>query len=822
MNTKGNYQYRSGIAKCMLAAAFLAGTVSCQDNLGISTPAASEGKQVQVELSLGFDNAEDGITSSGTTRSTGTTSVQNGAFVVTPTPKVQTRLGERATEITQPDALYELHVIQYKQDGTLIGSVKYTAGGTPIGTILTYTLTEANDCQLVIFARGQGNTSPAINGSLSNLQSLSMPSNLFANIPTSGATQEQMNKMPYILHLPHVNVTSDGKLQSITGAHDARLLLKRLAVKLIVNWEYNVSGYKLKQLLLQSIPLNYTIVDKPESDGTYPSVVSQFTTLEATITDANAAKGTYSCWVPANVRGENASATSDIQRTKANAPMGSSFLNFIAAHTTDIKKKLDYRVYIGSGASTDFNLYWNKDYVYDVNFKHVGIPTADRRVTYIDPVPASENNGNLVPTANCFMVVPGGAFCFDPFTYRQNGKDVTNTDLQTWTNNSRGGIKSIKVLWQTRENGDVGDPVLGIVNNESDHTNIVDIRRIDGKDISTNPITASGQGRIYCRVAANTTGGNGLIAALDKNGEILWSWHIWVTDYSPSAAGNESVLDNPNKRKQKYIRDGCLDQLPMMDRNLGAIGGHTEIPAKAIDKTKASGLLYQRGRKDPFLASFTTKSISELIYSNSSPTPIDGLQNMYGPDGYSYIPREFVDTGVGNYEAAYKTPYTIYTTGGDTSFHWSSMGYTATWDVELKNFHDPSPAGWRIPSRINFKPLFENDNWETSSTSKTYMPRGISSGNRAAFMKAGAAQGYILRYDNDANHYTYFWLTGYNILAGKYVNIGQKGWILAREFCSAFAFGVDENFSVTVKNTITSQNWYPRDAHAIRCIQEKE
>ena len=36
----------------------------------------------------------------------------------------------------------------------------------------------------------------------------------------------------------------------------------------------------------------------------------------------------------------------------------------------------------------------------------------------------------------------------------------------------------MKVLWQTLENGDVGDPVLGVVNSAADHTNIVDIVRM--------------------------------------------------------------------------------------------------------------------------------------------------------------------------------------------------------------------------------------------------------------------------------------------------------------------------------------------------------
>lgn len=67
---------------------------------------------------------------------------------------------------------------------------------------------------------------------------------------------------------------------------------------------------------------------------------------------------------------------------------------------------------------------------------------------------------------------------------------------------------------------------MGIVNSDDDHSNIV-----EWKD-----------NKIYCRVAPNTKGGSGGIAAYDSGGKIVWSWHVWVTDYAPSSIGGETVL----------------------------------------------------------------------------------------------------------------------------------------------------------------------------------------------------------------------------------------------------------------------------------------
>ena len=76
--------------------------------------------------------------------------------------------------------------------------------------------------------------------------------------------------------------------------------------------------------------------------------------------------------------------------------------------------------------------------------------------------------------------------------------------------------------------------------------------------------------------------GNAVIAAKDAAGNILWSWHIWLTDQPV-----EHVYKN--------------NAGTVMDRNLGA----TSATPGDIG---ALGLLYQWGRKDPFLGSSSISS----------------------------------------------------------------------------------------------------------------------------------------------------------------------------------------------------------------------
>lgn len=196
-----------------------------------------------------------------------------------------------------PDQLYNLEIRQYDSNGTYKNGKDY--GNVALGKHLEVTLSALTDCQLLIVARGNGGAIAALgSNSLEKVQAMDVNSSVINAINPSNS--EDMKKMPYVLHLEHVNVVTgtDGKavIQSPEGSYDTRLLLKRLAARLTVEWTYAVSGYTLKQLLLQSVPLNYAVIPTPDSEGNYPSILDQFTTLQI----KNVAQsGSYSCWVPA-------------------------------------------------------------------------------------------------------------------------------------------------------------------------------------------------------------------------------------------------------------------------------------------------------------------------------------------------------------------------------------------------------------------------------------------------------------------------------------------------------------------------------------------
>jgi len=798
----------------MSIAGIIVGMSGCEDRLDTPRPPMPEGKSVDVSLCVGIADEEDAASlgsGSSSTKSVGDSGFSVNLVSIGETKAITVADDPLAT--AKPDRLYGLEVWQYDRSGNFVKNKGASLGHVEIGSSFNVTLTAMNDCQLLIIVRGYDGSDYTVctlkDRSLSFVQDTTALASAIEGI----TTKEGIKAMPYILHLPHVNVTDDGKIQNPEGT-DIRILLRRLATRLTVAWE-NLpanTGYDLKQVILQSIPVKYKLL--PNNKDSYPSLLDQYKTIQ--IPDISD-KGQYTCWIPAVVRGEGTNATSDYYRTKANAPKGSAYATFISQDKTDSKKKLNYRVYLGGSSSKDFSLYDNANYIYKVTMDHTSLPVDDKRVTIIDPIPASVNNNNLVPTANCFMVVSGGAFCFNPYTYNINGSSNENTLLKTWCGGSGDvpatPIKSVKVLWQTLEEGDLGDPVLGVVNLYApkilgdDHTNIVDLKLGDSYK----------NARIYCRVAPNTTGGSGLIAAYDGEngtGNILWSWHIWVTDYNPSSTGTETVLEE-NMRKQVYKLNGT-SQLPMMDRNLGAVAGYVNVPKEELDRSKANGLMYQWGRKDPFRSSFTNKELGNIPVPNEISKPYEGILSCYRGDGITFasLALDFANRAA-SYQAAYRTPEILYKpSSGDVT--WLSnrdTDFYNSWGMnnENKGLHDPCPSGWRVCARDQFYFLYD----KAESGGKLFLVEGND------VSKDG---GYLVSYnEDDRTQGTYFRLPGY-WMGNVFGQIGTFGYYWTRDIATDVATG-QSGYPLRLRSSGT--NWsmekggHEQEALLIRCIQER-
>ena len=552
-------------------------STGCEDKIDSPMVNPSEGKTVEVTLNLGIADEEDGAgaTASPTSKAG---SNSRSALEAVPVYGMQTKSG---TDI--PDKLYNLEIWQYDGSGKQIGGK--ALGNVTVGSTFTASLKQATGCKLLLVARGASADFESLSGkTLSEVQNMTVKakeSNINAIAPN--AIGNSLANMTYYLYLENVNITSAGKIESPAG-QDVRLLLKRLATKVELNWTFasdmTQKGYTLKEVKLCQVPAHYRLIPRTEETkwgNVYPSSVAEFVDVyRLTGTELDNANSAKTVWIPANARGISSYSNSPYYRNKTNANPAATYAEFVVGNS-EKKERLYYRVYLGGNETDDFNLLENTNYHWTVNINKADYVN-DPRIQLLDQTPVKSTNEQ--PTSNCFMMLPGTNICFNPYKH-EAGVNGWNTELTTDGSIKDGKeIKKVKILWQNKDAGTSGELVMGYPISESDHSNLV---KLTNGDIAKDA-------RIHLKVPV-TNGGNALIAAYGTDDKIaLWSWHIWVSDYVPALLGSFTAGDATSRTKaieaaQNTTRGGIVHTYQgaswtqesgafykkvIMDRNLGA------------------------------------------------------------------------------------------------------------------------------------------------------------------------------------------------------------------------------------------------------------
>lgn len=310
-----------------------------------------------------------------------------------------------------------------------------------------------------------------------------------------------------------------------------------------------------------------------------------------------------------------------------------------------------------------------------------------------DGGPTDEN------TANCYVVSAPGYYSF-PLVYGNALKNRSTNESAYKTSNTGSNILSHFI---NHAGNAITDPYI---RNNADCTPAkAELVWQDAPNLVTDiKYNNTGNGNISFTVDKNTIRqGNAIIAIKDAGDNVLWSWHIWVTDEDINNA-----IEITNFQGKKY---------KLMSVNLGWCDGSTTNYAERSCKVKftaggesqtitvkqASNSIttdgnhpyYQWGRKDPFL-------------------PSDGLSNTnktwYDKDGNAHTksPKtENFSTGatcIMNY--ILKPDVMQNQSVGDNTYAnlWSADNnvYTANDENVIKTIYDPSPVGFKLPASNAF------------------------------------------------------------------------------------------------------------------------
>ena len=229
-------------------------------------------------------------------------------------------------------------------------------------------------------------------------------------------------------------------------------------------------------------------------------------------------------------------------------------------------------------------------------------PTGDLEYIETQEIDLSEC-GN----ANCYIVPQAGLYCFDADVVG-NGEYGYVMNESFYPTSPEINPSKVELLWEE---------YTGMV--------VLDSEIVDGK----------------VHFQTNGKEGNAVVAVKDESENILWSWHLWMTD-----------------EPQEQIYENSKGTFTVLDRNIGA----TRADRGTGEEWKDSrGTLYQWGRKDPFRQEITPQQLNSQAYLEE----IILYPTIFFSGSSNWVKEE------------------------DRSDYF--------WSTHQKTIYDPCPVGYRVP-----------------------------------------------------------------------------------------------------------------------------
>lgn len=301
-------------------------------------------------------------------------------------------------------------------------------------------------------------------------------------------------------------------------------------------------------------------------------------------------------YLPENLQGRTTNTEADAARKTEDVPNDNALrvdfvANYVDIFTGEEKERgRHYPVYPGANNYNDYNI--KRNFIYRVKLN-----------IYTDLYDQD------TPSSNCFVVKPGQRISFLPYYRTETGGghvftnylDANSEDASKKINDSKNMLDNIKIIWQTKDA--IGDNSNG------------DLVWVDSREEASDEFHR----KIHVRAGKR---GNALIAAYNSSGEIIWSWHIWVTENDPANISSAVVYSTYAWNENGVITSVRVPGYAIMPCNLGALkyfpdgdnDGGDYVDKKAPE---THGMLYQWGRKDPFPPSRLTRG-DAINYDNIS------------------------------------------------------------------------------------------------------------------------------------------------------------------------------------------------------------
>ncbi len=424
----------------------------------------------------------------------------------------------------------------------------------------------------------------------------------------------------------------------------------------------------------------------------------------------------YTFYVPANQRGTYAPNLLPQEKNRCPNSDGATFVRIIGYYGDSHDIPVVYTFYLGGNLYNDFNLKPNTSYTYNFTLAGKGNSVVDDRIEDMATI-------DFDVDANCYILNP-------PPMYSRS-----------YTFNA---IHRPNIFWGTRYGLNAKYPNYVVDATKQWQARIIwSDFKMTPEEADAFLVRKSGDGsgtylsdsqRIKVNVPAGMKGNVIVGMYIDTPDNILWSWHLWITDYKPDDIEGHAPVAGTyiypvtegavhRYKGSPWDAEGALyENGYIMDRYLGAWDD------KYHKEERGGGLKYQFGRKDPFPLQNSVWTYDSAGNATEHPNP-DNIPTVE----YSVLKET---TGGANVPYSVNNPRTLIKNSGewtgndifnpevyDKLIEWQDPKANERHDNEElgpntdKSFFDPCPQGWRVPGsqyiRNDIGNYVEKDSWWT-------------------------------------------------------------------------------------------------------------
>lgn len=325
-------------------------------------------------------------------------------------------------------------------------------------------------------------------------------------------------------------------------------------------------------------------------------------------------------------------------------------------------------------------------------------------------------------------------------------------------------------------------------------------------------------------VTAIAGNGNAVVAIMDKDNNILWSYHIWVPEIDPTAGLLTYAIPSASNGS-----GSTYEVMPI------ALGAMNTVAAGATAVVDSYGLYYQWGRKDPLgrpgavsvsnnVDNFTATTFSGL----SGVTSWVGANNVFNLAGSDDITAETTDAEMIKYATANPTKFIYDATGKYANYDWvmkkndhlwgNGSGYLYPRKAQIyKSIYDPCPQGYRVaPKDLWNRFTVDGGNYGSQDTDAKRDATFNASNRNSLGTQHGYHFYYTAWHDGETDFYP---ASGYrNRASGALTNVGSSRYSWSSSPTQSSTNAGYLNFSAS--------SVYPQDGNAraygfpVRCVRE--